>query len=103
VVEGGEKILTEKDLLFTDMDMDTRPEDIKFESRNGEGALTPVDSAPFPSPPLARSNVLNTLLEKTTCTCLITPSTDSGRLALTGDHFVSLGHAPATSWTTIGA
>ena len=38
MVEGGEKILTEKDLLFTDMDMDTRPEDIKFESRNEEGA-----------------------------------------------------------------
>jgi hypothetical protein len=38
VVEGGEKILTEKDLLFTDLDMDTRPEDIKFESRDAEGA-----------------------------------------------------------------
>jgi hypothetical protein len=38
VVEGGEKILTEKDLLFTDLDMDTRPEDIKFESRDVEGA-----------------------------------------------------------------
>ena len=38
MVEGGEKILTEKDLLFTDMDMDTRPEDLKFESRNEEGA-----------------------------------------------------------------
>jgi hypothetical protein len=37
VVEGGEKILTEKDLLFIDMDMDTRPEDIKFESRNDRG------------------------------------------------------------------
>ena len=39
VVEGGEKILTEKDLLFVDMDIDTKPEDIKFESRatpNGE-------------------------------------------------------------------
>ena len=39
VVEGGEKILTEKDLLFVDMDIDTKPKDIKFESRatpNGE-------------------------------------------------------------------
>lgn len=39
VVENGEKILTPKDLLFTDMDIDTRPADIKFESRatpNGE-------------------------------------------------------------------
>ena len=39
VVESGEKILTEKDLLFTDVDIDTRLEDIKFESRatpNGE-------------------------------------------------------------------
>ena len=43
VVEGGEKLLTEKDLLFTDMDIDTRPEDIKFESRatpNGELVYT---------------------------------------------------------------
>ncbi len=102
MVEGGEKILTEKDLLFTDMDMDTRPEDIKFESRNGEGALAPVKSTLSP-PSLLRSNMLNTLLEKTTCTCLITPSTNSGRLALIGDHFVSLGHAPEIRWTTIGS
>ena len=43
VVEGGEKILTSKDLLFVDMDIDTRPEDIKFESRatpNGELVYT---------------------------------------------------------------
>ena len=44
VVEGGEKILTEKDLLFTDMDMDTRPEDIKFESRDEEDAPTQMNS-----------------------------------------------------------
>lgn len=39
VVEGGEKILTAADLLFVDMDIDTKPQDIKFESRatpNGE-------------------------------------------------------------------
>ena len=39
VVEGGEKLLTDADLLFTDSDIDTRPSDIKFESRatpNGE-------------------------------------------------------------------
>ena len=39
VVEGGQRLLTRRDLLFTDMDIDTRPSDIKFESKatpNGE-------------------------------------------------------------------
>ena len=45
MVENGEKVLTPKDLLFTDMDIDTRPADIKFESRatpNGELVYTEV-------------------------------------------------------------
>ena len=39
MVDGGERLLTQKDLLFSDMDIDTRPSDIKFESKatpNGE-------------------------------------------------------------------
>ena len=29
VVEGGQKLLTDHDLLFVDLDIDTRPEDIR--------------------------------------------------------------------------
>ena len=32
-MEGGERVLTARDLLFIDLDIDTKPEDIKFESR----------------------------------------------------------------------
>ena len=48
VVEGGERVLTDKDLLFVDTDIDTKPENIKFESRatpNGQFSLYLINFA----------------------------------------------------------
>ena len=49
VVEGGQKLLTDQDLLFVDLDIDTRPEDIRYNHHaipNGE--LVRVDNPSSP-------------------------------------------------------
>ena len=49
VVEGGQKLLTDQDLLFIDLDIDTKPEDLRYEHRaipNGE--LVRVDNPSEP-------------------------------------------------------
>ena len=51
VCNEGNIFCPEADLLFVDMDIDTKPEDIKFESRatpNGDSS----SSSPPPPPPL---------------------------------------------------
>ena len=50
VVEGGQKRLTGDDLRFVDLDVDTRPEDIRYNHRsipNGELVLVDDPSQPI--------------------------------------------------------